>query len=663
MVMNNIKKVMLALDFEEQAREENNYEELEVLADSVQQALDIASEELQLPLDRLDYNILQKGTGGMFGFGRLPYKVSVRQMEDDTRWDDLEDLNVSVGGGGAGAADGDIEINRDAKVIVRVYKTGVVIKVIPPAGKGKAPTMELAKDRINKAGIQNYDQKAVEIAIKTPNGEPIKIGEWIPKPEADSTLAVEVAADEMKAYVTVTPPRPGGRHITIDEVKKALSASGVVFGFKDEDVQKALDNDKYNQMIVAAEGQKPKNGEDAYIDYKVRIEKKVEFKEDESGRVDFLAKDLVENVVQGQILAELIPAERGTPGKTVTGRIMPTEDGQPTTLQPGKGTILSDDGMRLLAERNGQVVYKSGKLQVEEVYTVPGDVGLDTGNIMFLGSVQVRGGVTDNMEVKAAGNIEVGGSVQKAHLEAEGDVIIRQGIQGRDGAMIESTTGSIMAKFVQNARLSCEKDVLVSEAIMHSNVDTGGRIVCTGKRAQIVGGEIMAGTEVRVKQLGATSNTPTAITVGTNPKILKQIKQLDEIQKSAEEKMAKVEQNIRTLSMQKSSMRGKFPPDKEEMLVKMMSFKEKLEERLSEAEGEKEQLHEYMSALASNGKVHVEKTLFPGVTIEINGARFVVKDEYNHVTLAEEKGNIKILPYEEPDAETKKLTDKRRRRR
>ncbi|MCB1200782.1 MAG: DUF342 domain-containing protein, partial [Leptospiraceae bacterium] len=238
--------------------------------------------------------------------------------------------------------------------------------------------------------------------------------------------------------------------------------------------------------------------------------------------------------------------------------------------------------------------------------------------------------------------------IQKAQVEAEGNIIISSGVMGRDGAVLESTTGSVYAKFIQNAKATVDKDVVVAEGILHSNIYAGGKILCNGKRAQIVGGEVMAGEEVRVKQLGAQASTPTTVIVGTNPKVLQQIKQIDQVESTAREKLEKLETNLRTLNFQKNAQKENFSSDKDEMLVKMQTFKEKLLERLEDAQQEKEQLNEYLNMLSSRGAVHVEKILFPGVTVEINGARFLAKDEYRHVTLIEENGNIKIVPYQQP---------------
>lgn len=648
MNLSELQKTLLALEMESTTGTDELADEVEIYADSLQEALQLASNAIMAPIGDLEYEIAKKGSSSFLGLIRTPYRVLIRRStQAPSRFDDLDDLSISLDTGVQVNQFGEeIEPDEDGRTLVRIYSNGVFLKIIPPKGKGEPATIEDAMESIRRAGVMSYEKNSIEKAFQKKRAEQIKIGAYVPKPEADSVMTIDIMPDEMEVDITISAPRPGGRHLTVKEIVNTLKSSGILYGFQDEQIQDALDNDLYGERIIAVKGDPAQNGKDGYIDYKVRIDKKIEFKEDESGRIDFLAKDLIENVTQGQVLATLVPPEKGVAGRTIYNKILPAKDGSPTELRPGKGTILSENGIELIAEKNGQVVYVGGKINVEENYVINGDVGLDTGNIMFLGSVTVRGSVSDNMEVKAAGNIEIAGAVQKAHMEAEGDIIIRQGIQGRDGAVIESTTGSAFAKFIQNAVINVEKDVIVAESVLHSKIHAGGKIVCNGKRAQIVGGEIMAGEEVRVKQLGAQASTPTHVVVGTNPKILQQIKQLESIATQAAEKLEKIEQNVRTLSMQKSTQGEEFTEDKESMLNRLTNAREKLKEKISEAEAEKEQLADYMSMLATGGKVHVEKTLYPGVKIEINGAEFLVNDEYHNVTLTEERGNIKILPFE-----------------
>lgn len=125
-------------------------------------------------------------------------------------------------------------------------------------------------------------------------------------------------------------------------------------------------------------------------------------------------------VVAGEVLATL----NRTTGKYIIndslrinlsdGRI----DDVAMGLEPGLNTEMS--GENLIASINGDVIAAKGKLSVLPLYIVDGDVGPDTGNIVFLGSVFIRGNVIKDYAVKAAGNVYVLGVIEEgAVVEAE----------------------------------------------------------------------------------------------------------------------------------------------------------------------------------------------------------------------------------------------------
>ena len=646
--MKNLKDLLTT--FED---EESTEDEVEVYADSVRQALELAADELHLDISELDYEIIEKGTKGLLGMGRQPYKVLIKPARIQYDEDDISAIEQKLGK----ISDVDLELrnadkDKHGKSSIRVTKTGVWLKVTPPKGDGKKVDVNDVTTTLYSMRLNSVDMPKVEKEVKKASGKPVKIGEWVPNPEFDSTMSVEITEDEMKAVVHFSPPRFSGRHMDMDDILDSLKSNGVVTGIKEEKIAEYLENMDYSQPLIAAEGVRPRHGRDAYIDYKVRIDKSdVTFEEDEKGQVNFRDLDLLENVVVGQVLAVKVPAEEGVPGRTVTNRIIPARSGKDTQIKHGKGTILSEDGTELTAEINGQVVYQSGKISVEPVYYVKGDVSLETGNIVFLGSVVVSGSVMDNFTVKAAGNIEVKGSVQKAFLEAEGDVIIRQGIMGREEARIESTGGSIYAKFIQTSNVIAEKDIIVAEGIMHSHADAGERILCHGRRARIVGGVLRAGEEVNARYIGSDSFTRTEIRVGMNPKVLQQLSDLEENKTTVSKEYEKVKKDVTTLTHQKTTAGGKLPKDREEMLNKLLGQKQKMEMRLNELNLELEELKAYLGMLEHKGKVNAEKTAFPGVEIYIKDKRFNVKDPYNNIKFMLEAGEIRLSEYEAPDME------------
>ncbi len=644
--MTKLKDLFMEIDDSEDFQDDSG---VEVYADSVRQALELAAKNLNVDITMLDYEILEKGTRGFFGIGRQPYRILVMPVEADEEHSDLDAIEKKLVGEYHPQLTVKEPKDLDSQFIIRVTKSGIWLIVTPPKGKGKKVDLMEVSNKLYSMRISNPDVHLVEKAVNNPTGEPVKLGEWSPNSDFDSSMRVEITDDEMAAYVHFTPPRYSGRHIEFDEVMDGLRRAGVQIGINEETIKEYLDTMKYNHPLKAAVGIKPRNGKDAYVDYKVRVDRgDVNFEEDESGKVDFRNLELLENVVVGQLLCVKVPAEEGIPGRTVMNRILPAKNGKEIHISHGKGTILSEDGTELTAEINGQVVFKGSKISVEPVYIVNGDVSLETGNIVFLGSVIVSGSVQDNFVVKAAGNIEVKGTVQKAFLEAEGDIVVYQGISGREEAKIESTGGSIYAKFVQGSLVIAEKDIVVPEGILHSRVDAGEGIYCVGRRAKIVGGVIRAGDEVNARYIGADVSTSTEVRVGINPKVLQQMSEIESSKNKVEEELGQIKLNLKTLTAQKKSSR--LTEEKKKMLDNLTSRDEKLSSRLEELNLELEELLTYISMLEHKGRICGEKSIYPGVDIYIKDKKFVVKDEYNFIKFTLEGEEIRLSEYEPPES-------------
>jgi hypothetical protein len=654
----------LFMEFEDENVTEIDDGAIEVYADSLKQALEMASSELVVDITDLDYDILEKGTKGLFGFGRQPYRVLIRQIKVNAEHSDLEELERKLSTEYSPSVSMEQKKDADSSYKIKVTKSGIWLTVTQAKGRGQKLDVNDVNTKIYSMRLTNADMALVDKEVKKASGKPVKIGNWTPNPDYDASIRIEISDDEMKCFVHFIPPRFSGRHFEADEILEAMKGKGIIAGVNQQRMNEFLESMDYSRPLLAAEGTYPRNGNDAFIEYKVRVDKAdVKFEEDESGKVDFRNLELLENVVSGQVLAVKIPVEQGVPGRTILNKVLPSKSGKDIKLTGGKGTILSEDGTELSAEMNGQVVFASGKISVEPVFVVKGDVSVGTGNIVFLGSVIVKGSVHDNFQVKAAGNIEVQGTVQKAELEAEGDIVVRMGISGKDEARIESTGGTIFAKFVQNAYLFAEKDIIVPEGIIQSHVDAGKRIISLGKRAKIMGGVFRAGDEVNARFLGGEAETRTDITVGVHPKVLQQIEEHSNAKTKIIEEMEKNKLDINTLTNMKKTM--KLPEEKVKMLDDLSAQNEKLTGRISEIDSELFELNEYVSQLEHNGKVCAEKTAYSGVEIYIKDKNFSLKDPYDNIKFNLEGGEIRLSAYEAPilDEKQQRFASKQRERR
>ncbi|NEP76835.1 MAG: DUF342 domain-containing protein [Okeania sp. SIO3B3] len=356
----------------------------------------------------------------------------------------------------------------------------------------------------------------------------------------------------MKTYVTVTSPILTGRILESDEIDDILEAHGVSFGIMKDKVQSIFEKELYNVPVLVAEGKAPEHGINAKIEYKFNFDKaNKKFDTDEHDRVDYRNIDNVQNVVAGQVLAVKTPATLGLPGRTVTNNRIDAKNGDDVPFEAGRNTILSENSLEIIAQIAGQAVLLAGVVSVEPIYEVKGDVDLNTGNIIFLGSVVVKGSILDGFSVKAAGNVEVRGNIGKAEVEADNEVIIGQGILGKEGGIVKAGT-NIFAKFIDNAKVVAGNDIIVKEEILHTYADAGGRIICHGKKGMVVGGRIRAGYEISAKYLGSTAYTDTYLEAGIDPKSKEKLLNLQEERKINEEQINKLtaiqEYSVRTNS-------------------------------------------------------------------------------------------------------------------
>jgi hypothetical protein len=638
--LEKLKEALSELDFG--LPEETPGRSIDVEAYSIEEGLQKAAEVLSANISDLVYDIIEQGKRGIFK--KKPYllRVSVvrrgtyHEREAGTVAEKKEEEELLTG-------------DRNGSFKVKITRIGVMLKVTPPRGSGSRVRVEDVLSALSSRGVTEFDKAKVTKIVREAKDEYIKIGEWIPDERNDAKVIIEVSGDEMKAFMTLIPPRPRGRVLDIDDVIEALHDTGVVYGIKKDVIEESLEEEVYNVPILAAEGLKPEPGRDAQIVYNFRTEKKLRLEEDEKGQVNFKDLDLVENVVAGQLLATKIQATEGKPGRTVTNKVLLPKPGNDVSFNLGKNTELSPDGMSVLATINGQVTLLNGKINVDPIYEVKGDVDIHTGNILFLGTVIVKGNVEDGFSIKAAGDIQIMGSVGKCLLDAEGDVHIKQGIMGKLGGEIRAG-GSVWAKFLEQVNVTAGKSVFVQDGIMHCKVDATEKVVCFGKRATIVGGRIRAGEIVNTKTLGSVSFTETIVEVGVDPKSRQRLYDLEKEKLESESALEKLNANITTLQNQRKAGRS-FTEEKEELLEKMMASSEELSVRLREINDEMNELKSYLKLLTTIGKVSVLKNVYPGVRIAIKDIYYDVTNEFKYVTFVLEGNRIRIKKYEHIEIE------------
>jgi len=619
---------------------------------TLEAAVTEASTLLGTSIRHLEYEIIERGSAGFMGAGKKDWVIRAyerihakkKKASEELLLDDIIET-------------ADVIPNKDGDAFVQRWPDGVYLKITPPVGLGKRVYSATAVHALQDKYINEFDDKMVENLVNEASGMYVKVAEYKHNPMNDSMASVEVDDAEMHVYITIQPPGEGGADLTVDGFNSLLTQNRVYHGAKTDYIAQLADRPMYRERLEIAEGIRAANGKDAYIQYNFETDQtKIRLKEGTNGKVNFKELNIIQNVVQNQVLAVKMPPENGIDGKTVTGKILPAKAGNDIPLPIGINVHVGDDGDSVVSNINGQVMIVSGKINVEPVLTIEGDVNLKTGNIIFLGTVVITGNVEDGFSIKAAGNIEVKGTVSKAELDAEGDIIIYQGVNGKGGGKIRAGK-SLLSRFIENANVEAGSMVIAQDGIINSNIDAIKSIVCMGKRASIMGGRLRAGEEINAKVLGnSTSGTETICEVGFDPHSKVELERLIEIRTNAEEELDTVKLDMQTLINTKKQ-RKTLPEDKEAYLQELMERRQVLSEEIKKAQDGIQKVQEYMNDIQVRGKVSASTKVWPGVKIYIRDVKEDVRQEYKAVTFILENGLVRVSKYEEPDEIAKKGLD------
>ena len=625
---------------------DKNLHFVEVNADTVDEALADAVVQLDTKLSNLHYEVVEKGSDGILGLGKKTWKIMVYQ--------DPSTVKKSSRLASEGLFDMDEEgesaqiVNRDGLYYLRHFKSDIMLKVILPVGEGLPIEVKDVLDEIKRPDTISFDEELVRKYVKagTDNDYCI-VGSFKHVPAGDVVIGVEVTKDEMKGSIVVSPPSMSGSEASFDMIKRAILQQGVVEAcINEEKIKEFVDNPVYNNPYEVAAAIEPVDGHDAYISYNFETDpKKLKAQVDEEGKVDYKKLNNIQNVIADQPLAQKIPAERGKGGKTLFGRYLEAKNGKDIQIQLGANVKLDRDGVTIKAEIDGEVMLVNGKVTVEPVKYLDA-VNVKTGDVKFVGTVVIKGNVQEGYKVEAT-NIEVNGIVDKSRLEATGNIIVRQGIFGKGEGFIKAGK-SLWAKFINDTTVEVEENVIVSDSIVNSSVTAMKNIVLRGKKAQIIGGHLLATEEICARKVGSPGGgTETILEVGIDPRAKKRLEELQNLQAKSTKEYENCDLDIQTLEQQKK-LRKKLPQEKEEKLKTLKERCEQISEELEKMTDEINKIQEHLRDLKAIGKVKVEGDVYAGVKIYIRDVLDEVKIDTKGVTFYYDKAFSKRGPYEPP---------------
>ncbi|KQL34275.1 DUF342 domain-containing protein [Psychrobacillus sp. FJAT-21963] len=363
--------------------------------------------------------------------------------------------------------------------------------------------------------ISNF--MALKKAVDKKSLEQIEIGSWI------DSVELEISPDKMQALVTIYESQSYIQEHTQEIqtiIRKLLADHQIIYGQVPIDFQKVMTGKPY----IVATGLHPKKGADAQITYLQQAEKKPEIKED--GKADYFDMNFLVEIKEGSWLGEKIPPRKGIDGINIFGQEIAASMGEdlPLKYDPQTAYEVEEVGKTVLRSKtNGVIGEVNGALTVQKHLVIDGDVGLETGNLKFDGSIQVKGTVMPGYSIVASGDIsiEAKDGVNAAELikSTEGDVFIKGGIFGKDVTKVEAFR-NIFIKHANECSLEAKENVHIGLYSLGSTV-FGNEIILDERKGKIIGGKAIAINSITTAYSGNNLERKTELIVqGIDRKIL-----------------------------------------------------------------------------------------------------------------------------------------------
>lgn len=443
---------------------------------------------------------------------------------------------------------------------------------------------------------------------------------------------VKISEDEMQAFLYIADEIKDD-YDNEEAVRRFLSEKGVNSGIIEENLRELLEKQLYGREILIAEGTQPQNGVDGYYEYKFNLDYSKKPKIRPDGTVDYWSIKMLETVEEGQVIAVYHKAYQGTDGMNVKGKIVLAKRGRDQVPLRGKGFERSEDGNIYTALVNGKIEMMNGRITILPVYEVSGDVDLSVGNIDFRGDVIIHGGVCSGVSIKATGTITIDGIVEGAQIEAGKDVVLRSGVMGASRASITSR-GNITAKFFEYTRVHANGSIQ-ADVFLNCKVSCGGSILLDGKKASIVGGDVWAIESISVDTLGSDGEVKTKVRIGNDAAVMRRISVLKNKIEVEQENLSKIEEGLKLLQDVKNDPRR----------TELLRVKIRDSALLADDTAELNKLENQIER-ARGGNISVKGKVYPGVCVEMDELRVVVREEQERLEFVKNPDKIVMCQLE-----------------
>jgi len=445
----------------------------------------------------------------------------------------------------------------------------------------------------NAGAVSQSSEKAPQEQILSND---IDVTEPKPLTLEENGSYVKVSQDSMTAWLYLTEPGAERGNYTMEELKDFLQKNDVVEGYHNSNLAAMIKKRVYNREIIVAQGQPAIEGKNGYYEYKFDVSGRKAPKILANGRVDYTNMSTLQNVHNGDVVAIYHHAKEGTDGYDVRGKVQTVKGVKEAPPLSGNSISQGEDPDVYIAQKDGKIGLKNGKIDIQALHEINGDVTLITGKVEFFGDVVITGCVESGVVIRAGRNIEIKGNVEAVSLFAGGDIILARGIQGGQRAKIIAK-GNIYADFLEHTVAVAGGNVQAN-TILNSRVSADGKIILTGKKGAIIGGYNHAMMGITATEIGNIAEIRTLVHVGCEREVYQKVQELRIARASQEDALSEAKEEISEMQERKSragklsdaleiklqALESRFDAAKRELNSTKTELK-KLEEQIDKGKG------------------------------------------------------------------------------
>ncbi len=422
--------------------------------------------------------------------------------------------------------------------------------------------------------------------------------------------------------------------ITEKQLKDFLKSNQVVYGISEEVilniVNKKVDYDQF--PLIIATGIEPIDGEDGFVAYT--------FNENTDSSSDKKAnfRDVmnIPSVKENDEIAKETLPTKGKPGTNISGITIQPRPGKRKIVRAGKNVHYDKSTLTYYATAKGQVSMGANRIDVHDLFTVSDTLSMETGNVDFVGSVEVHGDVPTGYTIKAGGDIRIHGLVEAATIHAGGSVFISEGFAALQKGTI-SAEGDVHVSYINQGDVWAGQSIYVENSILHSTCKAEDSIIC--ERGNITGGSTTAGYLIEARDIGNRVQTKTKVMINEDEQVYEEEEKLME-------ELQKVQTTIDQLKLIGEKLSKTADVNDANMRVTLLRQKSSLQK----ATMEKQEIQQNIDRLRENyfhdGKaiIIVKKELFGNVAVTFGKYEQTTQRDYTSVQCSFQGNEISIVP-------------------